>query len=162
MLIYNQNSDKYRDIKYGKSNLGKSGCAAIASYNALEMLGIGMPMPQVIAAYEKQFSRGGGLLAGGRLGALPTDIRRFLKNRKLLFCGGFLRKMLGIKKPGVFIVTYWNKPFTRGAHTIAVKFDGESYTAVNYGGGVCRKSSLAEFIPGRLHFIFGFFLPRND
>ncbi|MDO4815577.1 MAG: hypothetical protein Q4A83_03100 [Bacillota bacterium] len=162
MLIYNQNSEKYRDVKYGKSTLGKSGCAAIASYNALEMLGMGIPLSQIISDYERQFSRGGGLLAGGRLGALPPDVRRFLKRRGFKSKGGFLRRLLRIKAPGVFIITYWNRPFIRGAHTIAVKFDGEAYTAVNYAAGLCRKRSLVEFIPDRLHFIYGFYLPKKQ
>lgn len=161
MLIYNQNSEEFRNMKYGKSTLGKSGCAAIASHNALQMLGVGIPLQEVVSAYEKQFKRGGGLLAGGRFGAIPTDIRRFLKNRKMRFRGGFLRRMLRTKSPGVFIITYWNKPFTRGAHTIAVKFSGRDYTAVNYTGRPCTKSSLLDFIPDRLHFIFGFFIPEN-
>lgn len=161
MLIYNQNSEKYRDIKYGKSTLGKSGCAAIASCNALEMLGVGIPLSEVISAYEKQFSRGGGLFAKGKLGALPMDVRRFLKRRGLRPKGGFLRRMLRIKAPGVFIITYWNKPFTRGAHTVAIKFDGREYTAINFTDRPCVKSSLADFIPGTLHFIYGFFLPEE-
>ena len=160
MLIYSQNAAGIRDIKYGKSNLGKSGCACIAAYNVLEMLGRGMPLADVISCFEGRFSRGGGLMAKGRLGATPADVSAFLRDRGLKPQGGSLRKMQAIKSAGVFVITYWNKPFTKGAHTIAVRFDGNRYTAVNYTSRPCTKDTLEEFLPDKVHYIYGYYIPR--
>ena len=161
MLIYNQKSEKIRNVKYGKATLGNCGCEAIAAYNAMEMLGRSMPLEEVIKGFERRFSKGGGFLAGGRLGATPRDISLFLRECGMAPKIGSLSTLSSIKAPGVFIISYWNMPITQGIHTVAVSFDGEHYTAVNYLAKLCSKDCLEDFLPRKYHFIRGLYLPSE-
>ena len=162
MLILNQNAAELREKKYGKAQLGKCGCEAIAAYNALEFLGMGIAFDEVISAFENRFSRGGGFLAGGRLGATPADITAFLRSRGLKPKGGRLGKMQSIKEPGIFILSYWNKPFTKGIHTVAIDFDGEKYTAANYLVKLCTKGDLTDFLPDKKHYFYCTYIPKKQ
>jgi len=161
MLIKNQNAPKYRGLPYGKATVGDCGCEAIAVYNALKLLGCGVPFEDIIAGFEALFKKGGGLLAGGRLGAMPIDVRRVLESRGLNPEGGFLKKLSEIKTEGVFIITYWNKPVKHGLHTVAVRFDGVSYTAYNLGSGEKSAESITELIPDKKHFFYGYYMKKG-
>lgn len=160
MLILNQNAPKYRDLPYGKATVGDCGCEAIAVNNALQLLGCGVPFEDIISDFEALFKKGGGLYAGGRLGAMPRDVRRVLESCGLKPTGGFLKKLSEIKTEGVFIISYWNKPVKYGLHTVAVRFDGSTYTAYNLGGGEKESSSLLELIPDKKHFFYGFYMKK--
>ena len=160
MIIFSQNSPNYRHMKYGKGTVGKCGCEAVAACNALEFLGRGIPFADVVKAFEMRFSNGGGFLAKGRLGATPLDVSLFLRSRGLNPESGTLRQLSEIKSPGVFIVSYWNKPFTKGIHTIAVDYDGKRYTAANYEAKLCSKERLEDFLPDRIHFLRGYYISK--
>ena len=38
-------------------------------------------------------------------------------------------------KQGVYIISFWNEnPLSNGLHTVAVSYDGKTYTTYNYSG----------------------------
>ena len=141
-LINGQGRAEYASIAYGKSTIGRSGCAAIACYNAMILSGRSMPFEEVIAYFEGLFKRGLGWLASGLLGASPLEMRLFLRKYKVPFRTVWsmrsLRKLLcsesvqqagdrserqpgGKPASGVLILTYWNKPVLKyGYHAVAV------------------------------------------
>lgn len=159
MLIYNQHDPRYRSLTYGRAKVGDCGCEAVAAYNALEMLGKPMPFGEVIRVFEHRFSHGGGFGGKGKLGASPRDLTLFFRSLGYTPQGGSLKKMQGISEPGVFILTYWNKPFTHGLHTVAIRFDGHRYTAVNYIVKLCTKEDISDFLPDKMHYFYCFHLP---
>ena len=152
-----------RDIPYGRSNLGRAGCEAIASYNLLLLIGRPEPLEDVVAFYTELFRSSA--LAGfgmqGLWGAATWDIRRFLASRGVPYrSAGTLRGLEALcDAPCAVILSYWNKPITTGYHTVAIRYDGERFTAYNQNCSSpvpAEADSLRAFLPGRGRFIRGF------
>lgn len=163
--INGQQLPPWRDMPYGVSDLGRAGCEAIAAYNAMALLGRPEPLGDVVSSFVGGFSRGllNGWGMGGRWGAAPWDIRRFLRERGVAFRGA--RTLRGLKSlidgPGVVILSYWNRPVTGGYHTVAAAFDGERYTVYNQNCASARPvaaKSPDELMAGGWRFIHGFYI----
>lgn len=162
-LINGQGLEPYKNMRYGRSTVGKAGCEAIASYNALRLLGREVLFPDVAAQYIRLFRnplRGWGM--GGAFGAAPRDIAAFLRRNGVAFTSARrLKTLLRRLKPGVMIVSFWNRPFTAGYHTVAVEYDGRVFTAYNVtntGRAPRREEDFTALLPGRRRLIRCFFL----
>lgn len=84
------------------SNVQYSGCEAIATYNALNLIGTYVPFSDVISTYKEMFLTGGGLfLSHGIFGAMPTDIASSLKRYGVEY--SVLFSADEINEPGVYI-----------------------------------------------------------
>ena len=182
-LINGQGRAEYASIAYGKSTIGRSGCAAIACYNAMILSGRSMPFEEVIAYFEGLFKRGLGWLAMGLLGASPLEMRLFLRKYKVPFRTVWsmrgLRKLLcsqpeqkpgGKPASGVLILTYWNKPVLKyGYHAVAVdcRCSGDApagrqftvYNRYNNSAGPERVADIGSLMEGDRRFIRAFFIP---
>ena len=142
-FINGQGRAEFAKIPYGRSTVGRSGCEAIACYNAMLLLGRPVPFENVKAYFEWLFRRGLGWLGMGFLGASPLEIRLFLRRNRVQFCTvrsvKHFRRMLA-ERSGVLIVSYWNKPLLKyGYHTVAV--DCRAGAACGSGD---RAASMAE------------------
>ena len=166
--ISGQQLRPYRDMRYGMSDVGRAGCEALAAYNCMLLLGRPEPLESVIAFFEDGFRRrflsGWGLR--GRWGAAPWDIRRFLRARGVRFRYAVTLRGLErlVRGPGAVIVSYWNKPFTTGVHTVAVRYDGARFTAYNQNCGSARPvvtDRLGSLMAGRSRFIRGIYIEMH-
>ena len=148
-FINGQGRAEFAKIPYGRSTIGRSGCEAIACYNAMLLLGRPVPFEKVKAYFEWLFRRGLGWLGMGFLGASPLEIRLFLRKNRVRFCTvrsvRHFRRILagqaaedpeGEVRSGVLIVSYWNKPLLKyGYHTVAVDVSTADITEDPASGG---------------------------
>ncbi len=165
-FINGQGRAEFAKIPYGRSTVGRSGCEAIACYNAMLLLGRPVPFEKVKAYFEWLFRRGLGWLGMGFLGASPLEIRLFLRKDRVRFCTvrsvRHFRRILA-ERGGVLIVSYWNKPLLRqGYHTVAVDCRAAGglmvYNRFNHSVGPERISDISELMQGNWRFIRGFYI----
>jgi len=167
-LINGQNLPQYRNIPYLESNIGYSGCEAIASYNAATMLGMNESFEDVKEFYVKRFLSTplSGWDMYGRWGATPGDIASFLRSKNLSFVGSGNLKCLNemVNTSGVLIISYFNKPVFDGYHTIAIRYDRGHYIGLNHNcnsyAPSSAKSKIGDFMEGGWRFFYGFFIPQ--
>lgn len=115
----------YGEMPFGLWRVGRNGCALLAVYNALGLLGCPLSMEQIRDAFTRWYRP--------RLfGVFPGELRRFFRRRGLqverMPHEGALQQRL--QQGGVGILTYWNCKFSlfglrlpkfwKGAHTVAV------------------------------------------
>ena len=77
------------------------------------------------------FQDANAMMAFGYLGSDPRRIGTVLRNEGIPYTCIRLDEM---DKPGTYIISFWNDPITKGLHTVAVSYDGGSYTTYNYSG----------------------------
>ena len=64
----------------------------------------------------------------GLFGSDPRKIGRVLTKSGITYSRVSANEMT---KPGIYIVSYWTEDFPHKIHTIAVKYDGNSYNTFN-------------------------------
>ncbi len=162
-LISGQNTGRYKNMKFGDSTIGYAGCEVFATYDFLSLIGKGMPFDAVKGTYEESLKCGAGLFLNGRAGLMPTDIMVFLSRTGVEYQGCNLEQMKSITEPGAMIITYWNRPFTTGIHTIAINFDGNNYWAYNQNtlSNKPIPGTLEAFITDDWRYIYGFYFPYS-
>lgn len=124
------NQYKYPNWKMGAKSLSNNGCAAIASYNVMYLLGKEQKLYDVIYYYEAT----GGTLAFGYFGIDPTSIRPYF-NAQAVNCNSYssvnsLQNDINNMPYSKFIILcYWNDKnnIGSGAHFIAVQKIGPRY-----------------------------------
>ena len=184
-FINGQKRPEFADIPYGRSTVGRSGCEAIACYNAMLLTGRPVSFTEIRAYFEKLFRRGLGWLGRGFLGASPFEIRLFLRKQGVHFstvrsvrgfekmlaaqAAGTRRDAQGKTPQGVLIVSYWNRPLLKyGYHTVAVDCRLQAgaagpelmvYNRFDYTTGPERIGALSELMHGNWRFIRGFYIP---
>ena len=80
------------------------------------------------------------MMAFGYLGSDPRRIGTVLRNEGIPYTCIRLDEM---DKPGTYIISFWNdKPLTNGLHTVAVSYDGSSYTTYNIGDDMYSPPSV--------------------
>jgi len=146
-LITRQRSSAVKALRYGAFSADYNGCAVIATYNLLQLLGKPAPMSQLI----KEFVNCSADTLFGLLGTNSFMLGLVLRKhgvRYKLFYGA--RR---ITEPGFYLLCYFNggKPW-KGAHCVLTAFDGESYKSYNFRGGI----STAEPINFAFHMICGY------
>ena len=121
-ILNGQGRESLRDLSFGFSNVGRAGCESIAVYNALRMLGLHRPLPEVIRDMEK----GGYMRLWGHMGAVPWFqplLRRYGADSRTAEPRRLQRQAeSGALAPGsVFLFCAWNDRlrFYRGLHTFA-------------------------------------------
>ena len=75
--IYGQKNSKYSDMPFGLSTVGKTGCGAVACYNALISTGRDVRFRDVVTSFNIMFMLGMGYTARGRLGVTSFQVEIF-------------------------------------------------------------------------------------
>ena len=106
---------------------------------------------------------GSGWCRRGKWGATPYDILAYLNSRNIKWSFVDIASIDNRHdSPGIYILSYWNTPFTRGYHTVAIAFDGNEYIAYNYysNSSECSEPrvSLSSFMNNRSDFIECFYI----
>lgn len=160
--INGQKLPQFANIPYLISTIGFSGCEAIAVYNALVLTGHEVSFNDVKHSFEEVFKYGGGIGLRGLAGAAPIDILIVLSKYNIRYKELFsIEEFTSINTRGVFILSYWNKPFYYGIHTVAIAYDGEQYTVFNYYMKSRQSiviSDINEIVFGELRYVHAFFI----
>ena len=71
------------------------------------------------------------MIGFGGLGSNPYAIGNVLKNEGISYSRVDIN---GMNKPGIYIISFWTGPLGSPLHTVAVSYDGTTYTTYNYNG----------------------------
>lgn len=132
-LIIRQRTDRIKALHYGFFHADYNSCGVIAVYNILQLTGRPAPMSQLI----NEFLSCHAAILGGLLGTNSFLIGRVLKKHGIGY--KMFRGADKITEQGLYIICYFNPGFLRGAHAVAVKYDGENYRTYNLGGGISTR-----------------------
>ena len=128
-MLNGQGRPELARLRFGYADVGRAGCESIAVYNALRLLGIPQPLPEIIRDMEK----GGYLRMGGHLGAAPYFkplLRRSGAESRVVLPGRLQRDadVRSLTPGAVFIMVIWNRRFlpNHGLHTFTAVYDPDS------------------------------------
>ena len=167
-LINGQAVCEYANSSFGKTTIAEAGCAVIATYNALNLLGYKYPFNNCLNDFE---NIGQGHVSSRALGVLPSEIGFILQRYNIPHRGydGYGKFRRNMKNGDVAIVTFWNEMITigdvkipnlfEGAHTVAVLKSAGGYVVYNYAGKISsskRYTSLKRYIGDG--YIYGYIL----
>ncbi len=160
--INGQKLCEYARMRFGWLRIAQNGCGAIAIYNAMGLTGRVLAFSDVTARLDRWYKP--------RLfGVWPREIARCFTSIGVACTRADsleeLRDLLAAG--GVAVLTKWNARWPRlhkGAHTVAVSFDGkQTYTVYNrYSNRACAYSceSLEEII-GKGVFMRGYIVENT-
>lgn len=121
-ILNGQGREGLRELTFGFSNVGHAGCESIAVYNALRLLGLSRPLPEVIRDMEK----GGYMRLWGHMGAAPYFqplLRRYGAVTRAVNPHRLQRRAEAGELPegSVYLFCIWNDRlrFYKGLHTFA-------------------------------------------
>ncbi len=146
-LLYDQCAAPCSRLRYGFFPASYNGCGVAATYNAALLLGAPVPPAEIIREFEWH-----GALLCGLFGTLPHAPRRFLRRRGFHVAKTRRRREFDrlARKAPVSILWYTHR---RGAHFIALRWDGAQFWGYNvWRGGkapVGLGASLAAFLQKR-------------
>lgn len=153
-LYHGQRRPGLDEMRFGYYSVGRSGCGPIGICNALQRLGVSIPLPEVISVCEAGIPFFGAMMGLSPF-AIPPLIRRLLRKNA---CRGLrvryrLRLPDRLSSDAVLILTHFNSRRLRdGAHTVALYADGEEICAANvYGRSAApiRYSTPAAYLRDR-------------
>lgn len=141
-IVNDQNGRTGERFRYGLYRARWNGCEAIALHNAKVLLG----MSSRLSGAMTELQRAGAMFGLGFFGSDPFRLGRVLKR------AGIRAERVGLGQldlPGVYILCYWNKgaPW-KGAHTVAVRYDGAGYTGLNPYGSMVPSELGRRYICG--------------
>ena len=163
--INGQGRDYYNNIPFGLSTIGNSGCATIATYNAMWLSGRTSTLRSVIEYYEGHFSP-------RWFGVTPREVARFLDDHNITYSNvrSFDEASTKLRNGGVAIITFWNAAvipgtpiinMAEGAHTVAVTATASGsirvYNAHNKDES-CREYGCWEDYIGTGVFMSGYYI----
>ena len=127
-IINDQNGVTGESFKYGKYMASWNACETIAIHNARVLRGMDSSLSDVMLACQLSL----GMIGDGYFGTNPYAIGNVLERYGIEYTNVNLSDMA---QEGIYIISYWNPgiPFN-GLHTVAVSFDGTTYTTYNYSG----------------------------
>ena len=118
------------NFKFGFASAAETSCEVIAVHNIKVALGFESTLSDTI----KDFQEEGAMLLGGFWGSNPLMIGKVLDRDMIHYRKVGLDNMT---TQGYYIISFFNEgKITRGIHTVAIYYDGNTYTAYNKGGGL--------------------------
>ena len=136
-----------KDMRYGVSNIARSGCGVIAVYNALLLLGNPHRFHDVIAWGDRKASA-----AFGLLGTLPWKPKKLFRQLGYTVTAVRDRTLFDrcAQDADVCLFTYWNQKgrVRQGMHTVCLQYRDRGidvYNLFNNRPGVSRKPALSEW-----------------
>ena len=155
-LIHDQARFPYSEEAVGLGSYADSGCAIIATYNALQLLGKTVSLGSIRDEYL--FKHGTILLGLGGVG--PWSFDDYFESHGIN-CAGYLSfdsLHANISEGGVVIFTLMNdvSNITKGFHTMAAQYVNGKYHVYNgYSSGVQVVSNLRDVNSGNM-WIWGY------
>ena len=127
-LINDQNGITGHGFRYGLFAASLNSCEAIAVHNAKIMKGLDSCLSQTMLDFQQART----MVLLGAWGSNPYAIGRLLKKE------GVACRRVGLaelNRPGRYIISFWNKnkPW-HGLHTVALSYNGKTYTTYNLKG----------------------------
>ncbi len=166
-IITGQGLSQYRDIPFGWSTIGESGCAAVATHNMMTLIGKGDSLWVTLFDYQSHH------ISDRYLGIWPDEIGAFLRRNQIKYTGtSSIQEMEKLmQNGGVAMLTFWNAStsigsvripdVSQGAHTVALTSDGSGsimvYNAYSYDLAPREYSSLEACLEGGI-LIYGFYI----
>ena len=128
-ILNDQNGATGDNYRYGFQTATNNGCEVIAIHNAKVLTGRESTFTQTALSVQLK----GAMLAGGFFGSNPFAIGRVLRSEGIDYSQ--VNDVGEMTATGTYIISFWNSgaPWN-GLHTVAVGYDGTSYTAYNLGG----------------------------
>ena len=149
-ILEDQNGATGDNFKYGLYSARWNACETIAVHNAKVLEGLDSSLSETMT----DFQSAGAMIGYGALGSNPYAIGRVLKKEGIAYSRVGLNEMT---KSGTYIISFWNEgaPW-KGLHTVAVSYDGSTYTAHNLGGnGEEYSISLSDY---QSRYICGYYV----
>lgn len=146
-LLLDQCAAPCSGLRYGCFRASYNGCGVIATYNAAQLLGMCVHPSEIIRSFERC-----GALLFGLFGTLPFAPRRFLRKRGCTVITSRRREDFDriAKLHKVSILWYFHR---RGAHFVAIQWDGSGFVGYNVFSGtgtpVPLGASLSDFLQKR-------------
>ena len=127
-IVNDQQGTTGQNFKYGRHMASWNACETIAIHNAKVLLGMDSSLSKVMLTCQMLFA----MIGDGYFGTNPRAIGRVLKHDGIEYSNVDLSDMT---QEGIYIISFWNPgvPF-HGLHTVAVCYDGTTYTTYNYSG----------------------------
>ena len=143
-FIYDQNSGKVANLRFGFFKSSFNGCGWIATYNALILLGKKPKAEDIISEYELT-----GAVLCGVFGVQPYAVTHYFRFRGYKVETTYNPKKVDsvAKKHTCNILFYWH---SSGAHYFATKWDGTQFVGYNVWGSTGPEylgTSLSKKIP---------------
>ena len=175
--VNGQGRDEYKDIEYGLSNFGKSGCGVIAVFNAMLLIGKQLSLRSVINYFS-------GPMTMRPFGVFPEEIGDYLDDFNVIYTQSYNSDIIeNVKNGGVVIVTFWNSTSTvytsyphnlggpiktvvpnvfKGAHTVAITYRNGYYIVYN-PSNQAEKPYKCQDIYNYIGegFIYGYYIPQQ-
>ena len=127
-IINDQEGDRISNFRFGLASATGTSCEAIAIHNIKTFLGIDSTLSDTIRDCKDE----GIMLLGGILGSRPSGIGKVLRRSMLNYKRVSLDRM---NTQGYYIISFWVRGNVfNGLHTVAVYFDGNTYTTYNLKG----------------------------
>ena len=156
-VISGQGLLPYADKKIGVGSYGKSGCAYIAAYNALQLAWMGKPLSTVTDELYHDY----GSILFGACGVAPATLATYLRNQGIVSVESANPSTLvnGITDGSIITFTAWNKAnnLFGGWHAMTALYsNGEYivYNRYNRDANPRNYSSLSSAIGGG-EFLYG-------
>ena len=149
-IVNDQNGATGNNFEYGLHKSSWNGCETIAVHNAKVSKGIDSSLSETMADFQSV----GAMIGYGALGSNPYQIGSVLSKEGIDYSRVGLDDMT---ESGTYIISFWNDnaPWN-GLHTVAVDFDGTTYTTYNLNGNG-NTSKIAPSIYAN-NFICGYYL----
>ena len=127
-IINDQNGTTGNTFKYGLHDASWNACEAIAVHNAKVLTNRESSLSKTL----RDFQRNGAMIGDGYFGSNPLLIGRVLNSQGIYNNKVKLDEMTSA---GVYIISFWNDGAPcNGLHTVAVSYDGATYTTYNLKG----------------------------
>ena len=128
-ILNDQNGATGDNYRYGFQTATNNGCEVIAIHNAKVLTGRESTFTQTALSVQLK----GAMLAGGFFGSNPFAIGRVLHSEGIDYSQ--VNDVGEMTATGTYIISFWNSgaPWN-GLHTVAVGYDGDTYTTYNLNG----------------------------
>ena len=128
-ILNDQNGATGNNYRYGFQTATNNGCEVIAIHNAKVLTGRESTFTQTALSVQLK----GAMLAGGFFGSNPFAIGRVLRSEGIDYSQ--VNDVGEMTATGTYIISFWNSgaPWN-GLHTVAVGYDGDTYTTYNLNG----------------------------
>lgn len=130
-FVNGQSVQPYSQDKFGFSTYGNSGCADIATYNAMQLTGHPISLAEVTNLYFSKY----GTLFGGLGGIAPWQIGHFLRGSGIEYQTYFnlieMEESMHGNDVVIFTVMNDSHDITQGFHTMAARCNGKGFDVYN-------------------------------
>lgn len=159
-LILDQENYMYSNKSFGWGSIAESGCAPIAIYNAMWLLGV----PQSLGHICDEFLYKHGTLLFGKWGVAPWQLEKYFSAHEISYTGFSSSFQLenAVSSGDVIVFTLMNNVQQpgKGFHTMAALYTGGRFVVYNgYDGGYTSVQHLYEL--GALRgWVYGYIVER--